>query len=95
VPLRYRDANADAVARELRRLADLLLGLQGAKPGAAEASAHPELKDIAVRLQRIGGALAAGRKSGRITPDQLRRMARNFKGIAEDLEKGATTAARR
>jgi len=96
VPLRYEDPNADAVARELRRLADLIAGLKGAKSaGGPEPSAHPELKQIAVRLQRIGQALEAGKKSGRATPDQLRRMARNFEGIAEDLEKGATTAARR
>jgi len=96
MPLRHRDANATLVARELRRQADLIEGLQRARPaGGPEPSAHLELKQIAIRLQRISQALDAGRKSGRTTPAQLRSMARNFEGIAEALEKGATTAASR
>jgi hypothetical protein len=96
MPLRRRDSNATLVARELRRQAGLIEGLQGAKPaGGAEPSAHLELKQIAVRLQRISQALQAGKKSGRTTPAQLRSMARNFEAIAAALEKGAATAARR
>ena len=96
MPLRRRDSNATLVARELRRQARLIEGLKGAKPaGGAEPSAHLELKQIAIRLQRISQALEAGKKSGRTTPAQLRSMARNFEGIAAALEKGATTAASR
>ncbi len=89
--LLVRDANATAVARELRRLAKLLESLKGAKPAAGyEASAHPELKQIAVRLKRIGDTLEAGKKAGRTTPAQIRTMARSFEGIAEALDKGAS-----
>jgi hypothetical protein len=96
VPLRRRDSNATLVARELRRQAALIEGLQGATPaGGAEPSAHLELKQIAVKLQRITRALEAGKKSGRTSAAQIRSMARNFEGIAEALEKGATAASRR
>jgi hypothetical protein len=96
MPLKRRDRNADLVARELRRLADLLEDLKGAEPaGGGEASAHLELKQIAVRLQRISTTLEAGKNAGRTTAAQLRSMARNFEGIAEALEKGAATSPSR
>jgi len=52
------------------------------------------LKQIAVRLQRIGNTLEAGKRAGRTTSAQLRSVARNFEGIAEALEKGAARAGR-
>ncbi len=93
VPLWGGGDSADLVARELRRLANLIESLKAAKPSPT-ASAHPELKQIAVRLQRIGNTLEAGKKAGRTTPAQLRSVARNFEGIAEALERGALTAGR-
>jgi hypothetical protein len=95
VPLVYRDPNATRVAKALRRLADLIESLKGAKPAAGyEPSLHAELKQIAVRLERIGETLEAGKKAGRTTSAQLRSVARNFEGIAEALEKGAGGAGR-
>jgi len=88
VPIWPWGDSADRVARELRRLADLIESLRAAKPGS-RASAHSELKQIAVRLERIGNTLEAGKRAGRTTPAQLRSVARNFEGIAEALEKGA------
>ena len=84
------DPDADRVASELRRLAALIESLKGAKPAAGyEASEHPELKQIAVRLEWIGNALEAGKNKGRTTAAQYRSMAGNFEGIAEALEKAA------
>jgi len=88
VPIGPWGASADQVARELRRLADLIESLKATTPGS-RASAHSELKQIAVRLQRIGNTLEAGKRAGRTRPAQLRSVARNFEGIAEALEKGA------
>jgi len=93
VPIWGGGDSVDLVARELRRLADLIESLKAAAPGS-RASAHSELKQIAVRLQRIGNTLEAGKRAGRTTSAQLRSVARNFEGIAEALEKGAARAGR-